>query len=288
MAKLSILIANYNNGRFFEDAYDSLIRQTEDDWEAVILDDGSEDNSVEIIKARIGNDNRFSMYQNEENKGVAYTKSKLIQLATTGICGFLDPDDTLAPNAVEVMLKEHNKHPNVSLVYSNKIVCNEVLEVIRINKKHQIKNDDDFYFNIGNPINHFNTFKKSFYNKTSGIDTALGQAEDQDLYLKLYEVGDVLYTDNDLYNYRLHKGGISTGGNSLSNLPNEYKTDYWHWYVIMKTAERRCVNVEKLFAEYFVRIDKHQEKVGQLDSIKKSRWVRLGRKLGFMKWLENR
>ena len=48
--KFSILIANYNNGKFFQDCYKSILQQTYQNWEVVILDDASTDNSVEVIK----------------------------------------------------------------------------------------------------------------------------------------------------------------------------------------------------------------------------------------------
>ena len=88
--KFSILIANYNNGRFFKKCYDSIITQTYDNWEAIILDDTSTDDSLEIIKKIIGEDTRFKIYQNEENSGVGITKSKLIELANGDICGFVE------------------------------------------------------------------------------------------------------------------------------------------------------------------------------------------------------
>ena len=63
----SILIANYNNGKFFKDCYDSIINQTYDNWEAIIVDDHSADQSVELIKAIIKEDARFKLYENENN-----------------------------------------------------------------------------------------------------------------------------------------------------------------------------------------------------------------------------
>ena len=97
--KFSILIANYNNGKFFQDCYKSILQQTYHNWEVVILDDASTDNSVEVIKNIIQNDSRFRWYENEKNEGVGFTKGKLIELAEGEICGYLDPDDAILPNA---------------------------------------------------------------------------------------------------------------------------------------------------------------------------------------------
>ena len=51
----SLLIANYNNGIFFKDCYDSIISQTYTNWEVIVVDDASKDNSVELIQNIIGN-----------------------------------------------------------------------------------------------------------------------------------------------------------------------------------------------------------------------------------------
>ncbi|MDQ1098518.1 glycosyltransferase family 2 protein [Chryseobacterium camelliae] len=87
--KFSILIANYNNGKFFTDCYRSIMAQSYTDWEAVILDDASTDDSMEVIRKLIGTDSRFKIYRNETNSGVGITKSRLIELAEGNICGFL-------------------------------------------------------------------------------------------------------------------------------------------------------------------------------------------------------
>src|SRR5665647_1920850 len=126
--KFSILIANYNNGRFFKDCYDSIINQTYSNWEAIIVDDHSTDTSVELINAIIKADASFKLYENEKNYGCGYTKRKCAELATGEICGFLDPDDTIMPNAVELMVNAHLNHSEVSLVHSNFYFCNEFLE----------------------------------------------------------------------------------------------------------------------------------------------------------------
>ena len=55
----SILIANYNNGKYFEDCYKSIITQTHENWEVIIVDDASTDDSVVVIKKINGEDARF-------------------------------------------------------------------------------------------------------------------------------------------------------------------------------------------------------------------------------------
>lgn len=243
----SILIANYNNGRFFKDCFDSIINQTYGNWEAIIVDDHSTDDSVALIKATIKDDNRFKLYENEKNEGCGYTKRKCAELAKGEIAGFLDPDDTLMPDALELMAQTHNNNPAVSLVHSNFYFCNELLEKTSLFNRAKSVMVNDRFINLNASVNHFVSFKKSFYDRTVGIDASFQRAVDQDLYLKMSEAGPFYFIDKPLYNYRIHDKGISTS-----------KADYaFYWYlkVIMTAEERRKVNLENEVAELLNRTD---------------------------------
>ncbi|KAA2221204.1 glycosyltransferase family 2 protein [Chryseobacterium sediminis] len=276
MSKFSVLIANYNNGHFFEKCCQSLVAQTETDWEAVILDDGSIDDSLEVIKKIIGNDSRFKIYQNDQNRGIGFTKRRLIDLAESEICGFLDPDDALAPHALEIVLKTHSEYPEAGLVYSNFVRCDENLNPLSVHKAKQITELNQSYFNFNAEISHFVTFKKKIYEKTSGIDPFLKIAEDKDWYMKMCETAPVKYIDEDLYLYRIHDSGISTTKNAEKAL-------FWHWVALIKMAERRNISVEDLFLQSYVPKKKYDQALNQLNHVKNSRWAKLGNTLGLFK-----
>ena len=243
----SILIANYNNGKFFKDCYDSIINQTYGNWEAIIVDDHSTDDSVVLIKAIIKDDARFKLYENEKNEGCGYTKRKCAELAMGEIAGFLDPDDTLMPDALELMVQAHTNNPAVSLVHSNFYFCNELLERTSLFNRAKSVQVNDRFINLNASVNHFVSFKKSFYDRTIGIDASFQRAVDQDLYLKLSETGSFYFIDKPLYNYRIHDKGIST-----SKADHAF---YWYLKVIMKAEERRKVNLENEVAELLNRTD---------------------------------
>lgn len=282
-SKVSVLIANYNNGSFFKDCYQSLIAQTYKGWEAVILDDCSTDNSLELISDLVKEDSRFKIFRNEENKGIGFTKRKLIQLSENDICGFLDPDDALEIDALEVILKAHYENPETGLVYSNFVYCDEHLAKMQSHKAKQITTLDESYYNFNGEISHFVSFKKHIYLKTSGIDPFLKIAEDKDWYMKMCEVAPVLHIDIDLYLYRIHHGGISTNTNTE-------KAVFWHWVAMMKMAERRSVNIEELFLKQYAyrhllekEVHKNVLHENFRSKLKKSKWLKLGKMIGLFK-----
>ncbi len=215
---LSVLIANYNNGRYLQEAIDSVLAQTYTNWEVVLVDDKSTDNSFEIYE-KYREDGRFRIFYNEDNKGCGYTKRRCAELANGEICGFLDPDDKLIPEALEVMVKEHEARPQCALAYSTLYLWDDVADSKTIlGDVGAMAEGEDFLISSKKIISHFAVFKKSFYDKTIGIDCTLSSAVDFDLYVKLEEVGELYFVDIPLYYYRQgNVNSISIGNSTLKS-----------------------------------------------------------------------
>lgn len=236
--KFSVLIANYNNGKFFKDCYDSILNQEYKNWEVIIIDDRSTDDSVEVIKKIIGDDNRFKLYENEDNYGVGVTKAKLIEDATGDICGYLDPDDIIKPNAIKSAIKVLEKKKNVVLTYSRLAKCDQNLNILKeFRAAMQVPNRQKTFFNFPIQIAPFVAFRRDVYLRGPKINPELKIAEDQDLYFKMYEVGDVYFINQTDYLYRAHAGGISQ---------NENKGKSYSYYArsIWEAMQRR--NLKKI------------------------------------------
>lgn len=234
MKKISLLIANYNNGRYFTDCYHSIIGQTYDNWEVIIVDDGSTDNSVEIIEMLIEGDARFLLFRNPENRGCGYTKKKCMEYATGDICAYIDPDDALYPTAVEKSIQGYTNN-NIVGTYSKMMMCDENLMPQKIFTKTKKIYNNKYFFNCPIQFSHFFTFRKHTYHKTAGINPELKTAVDQDLYLKILELGRVKFVQEVLYKYRLHSGGISQHDTQKASKES-------FAFVIHNTMKRRDIN----------------------------------------------
>lgn len=209
-----MLIANYNNGRYLTESIESIKKQSYKNWEIVIVDDGSTDNSKEVYKKYLL-DHRIRIYFNGRNRYCGFTKRRCIELSKGEICGFVDSDDALADNnALEIMVKLHKSKPECSLVYSTCYLCNDINDIIGISDRiGKIEDGEDFLINSKKGIAHFATFKRSFYDKTTGINPKLHSAEDNDLYFKLEEAGSIYYFDKPLYLYRTNNPNSISIGN---------------------------------------------------------------------------
>ena len=109
---VSIIIPNYNKGKFITETINSVINQTYKDWECVIIDDNSNDNSLQIIRKQIQDDERFKLLANNQNKGGSYSRNIGLKKSKFNYIIFLDSDDILAPNCLQNRLDfilNHNK-----------------------------------------------------------------------------------------------------------------------------------------------------------------------------------
>lgn len=268
----SILIANYNNGKYLEDALNSIMKQTYNRWEIILVDDCSTDNSADIYKEYEGLSN-IHLYYNDSNHGCGYTKCRCVELANGEICGFLDPDDTLEPDALKIMVKVHQEDDSLSMVYSRYNEVDENLQFIRVSKQQQIIPEGSSFLEGEGGISHFVTFKKSAYRKTPGIDSNYLRAVDHDMYYKLEEVGNVKFIDKVLYNYRTNTGrNISLGD-------NRDRAYLWHLIGAIDACRRRGLPIEEVVLKDFRGWCDHlvyRTKLQTTNEMKHSRTYRLG------------
>lgn len=246
--KIAIVIPHYNSGSYFHDAYNSLIRQTEGNWEAIIVDDASTDGSWDLVKSKTAGDPRFRLFENAENLGAASALQRAVKDAAAPLFARLDPDDALAPDALEKMLKAHKEHPEAGLVYSNHFVCDAQLVVHSTHHGRQmtadLSSEDSFLYN--REISQFASFRKEVFERTAGIHTFNKRAEDVDMYLKMCEAAPVLYIDETLYYYRIRPG-------SRRQFENAERAWFWYWVALIKAAERRGLNIEDFFVKHCAR-----------------------------------
>lgn len=108
---VSIITPNYNCGRFIAQTIESVLAQTYSQWEMLIVDDCSADNSYEIALAYAAKDNRIKVIRNEKNSGAAVSRNKALEIAQGEFIAFLDSDDLWMPDKLEkqiAFMRENN------------------------------------------------------------------------------------------------------------------------------------------------------------------------------------
>lgn len=101
---VSIITPSYNSAEFIVQTIESVISQSHKNWEMIIVDDNSTDNTVQCIKPFITSDQRIQLYQLSKNCGTAVARNTAIQKAKGTYIAFLDSDDVWLPNKLEKQL----------------------------------------------------------------------------------------------------------------------------------------------------------------------------------------
>ena len=238
MPLVSILIASFDNGRFLTETLESAIAQTHRDLEIVVIDDGSSDHSVEVIESFMAThlEANILFRRNEKPGGCGRIKRQLIELSHGEFFIFLDPDDTLAPDAVSVLLAEHQKG-DYGIVYGTHYLCDEQLQPQSVSTyPGAIPEGQSHLTSTTGHISAPAMCRRSCYERTEGINPKFYVAEDQDLYLKMEEVAPVLFVDQPLYYYRHH------GFNNSWNETKVFSNYYWRYHCIKEAYRRRKRN----------------------------------------------
>lgn len=119
VADISVVVANYNNGRFLPEMFESIIHSTVLPKELIIADDGSSDNSKEIISQYAG------MYQwivpvfSDTNEGVANATNRAISFARAKYILKVDSDDVVKPDRIEKQFRFMEQHPDIDVLGGN-------------------------------------------------------------------------------------------------------------------------------------------------------------------------
>lgn len=120
---VSIIMPSYNTGRFISETIDSVLAQTYENWELIIVDDCSTDNTDEVVQKYLS-DHRVKYLKNEKNSGAAASRNRALREAEGKWIAFLDSDDLWSPNKLDKQLA-FMKDRNCCFSYTNYIEIDE-------------------------------------------------------------------------------------------------------------------------------------------------------------------
>ena len=207
MPTVSIIMATYNQADFIEKSVQSVLDQTFKDYELIVINDGSTDNTGVLFQEKIKSDKIRYCYQ--ENKGAASARNKGLRLATGEYVVFLDSDDLLYPEYLERQMETMRKTGRDMVACDSNLLY---LDGTRKNNVLGLKRQDQFYqFVAQNHTPLMAVMAKKEIIITAGLfDESLGNSEDYDLWLRLLANGAVFErTHATLCEYCIHPSGIS-------------------------------------------------------------------------------
>lgn len=222
---ISVVMASYNHGKFVKEAIESVLNQTYQNIEIVVTDDGSCDDSVEIIKAI--NDDRIKLFEFKENKGACTALNNSIINSNGKYIAVMNSDDVWTPKKLETQINFLLKHDSIDAVFSQAEFLDENLEPFsEINRPffHDAFNQKNrssaewlyhFFFN-GNCICHPSILiKKECYDKIGLYNNRFRQFPDLDMWIRFCKEFSFHVLKDKSVKFRLH----SNDGNASSPTP---------------------------------------------------------------------
>jgi len=220
---VSVVVPNYNHGRFLDQRMNTILGQTHQDFEVIILDDASTDNSLEVIR-KFKDDPRVTVVQNQENsgspfkqwnKGVRLTKGKYVWIAESDDYS----DERFLASLVSVM----EKHPNVGLAYSQSWLVDDSGDRIGQwmpgrtdpklwNRDFILSGKAEFwkYMVDENTVANASSviFQKALYESAGFADESLRLMGDYMMWLRMVEQADVAFVAEPLNFFRKHSASV--------------------------------------------------------------------------------
>ncbi len=186
MPKISVVIPVYNKANYLKKTIKSVLNQDIDDFEIIIIDDGSTDDSAKHIKSF--QDERIRYFY-QENKGVSVARNKGVSVANSSLIAFLDADDFWYPNHLSEILKLADAFPKAAFfatAYAIQFSSKYVKEYIYPFEKQQVLIDKFYKYAVGVHLFFTSNFavRKAIFDQLGGFCTNC-DAEDTDLFLRL-------------------------------------------------------------------------------------------------------
>jgi glycosyltransferase involved in cell wall biosynthesis len=224
--KISVIIPTFNRARYIAETIKSVQDQILDNWELIIVDDGSTDNTESIVRDLTEKDGRISYFKNERNLGIAKTRNRGVSLAKADYVAMLDSDDKwISSEKLVCQLETIEKNMKLGIVGTNACFIDEDGAIIEKNTNFSSGNssnkgkctnfpsDDagirqtELYRNI--LMQSGLLIKKEAIEKAGGYDSRFTVCDDHDLWLKIGKNWQFMILPSVDLSYRIHKSGIT-------------------------------------------------------------------------------
>jgi glycosyltransferase involved in cell wall biosynthesis len=204
LPKISVIIPTFNRAALIGDAIQSVIAQTYLDWEAIVIDDGSMDDTRSVVENFADPRIRY-LYQ--ENKGLPGARNTGIRSARGEYIAFLDSDDLFMPHKLEIQLRMLEERPDLGLVAGGHLEIDQKMQILREVRPWQSQS----MFELSNWVQgcpfivNAVLVRREWLERVNLFDENMPYVEDWDLWLRISHVGCRMdWIKNIVCYYRLH------------------------------------------------------------------------------------
>lgn len=225
MSRLTVLMPTYNVAPWVEEAIQSVLKQTYSDFELLVVDDGSTDDTLKHVRAI--KDPRIHIAAFPDNVGLADNLNRGLDLITTELVARMDGDDIAEPDWLETGIKVLDSHPDIDICSFGFQFFGTKTSLVRFPEHHEdSKAQMLFGCTVIVPVMRKNVFTDN--NLRYRAETF--PAEDYSLWAKAYRVAKVYNVQRTLFHYRTHATQISTARRQAQiEKSNEVRLQMLEW-----------------------------------------------------------
>lgn len=208
---ISILLPVYNAGKFLRVALNSILKQTYSNFELIIVNDASTDDSLSILKTFANKDARIRLFTNTTNQGISYSLNRALRYAKADFIARMDADDIMFPDRLEKQLSYLQLHPYVVVVGGQCQVINYRGRVTG-QKLFPVRHEDIYQLAFNRaPLQHpaIMVNRALLPKNFSWYQTNYIPAEDLELFFRLFKYGRFANLPDFVLKYRRHKHNTS-------------------------------------------------------------------------------
>lgn len=206
---ISVITPTYNRARFLPAAVASVLSQTFGDFELIIMDDGSEDNTPDVLKPFLAD--RRVRYVYQENQGQSHARNLALKQATGDFIAFLDSDDVWARDKLEKQLAVFRANSEVDIVHGDEATINEQGSVVSLQNMRRYSGRITRYLLADNSVSITTALvRRRCFDEMGGFDTSVGVADDYELWLRFSARYCYQYEPGIVASYRVMADQISS------------------------------------------------------------------------------
>nr|WP_325178856.1 glycosyltransferase [uncultured Oscillibacter sp.] len=202
--KVSIIMPVYNGEKYLEEAIQSILLQTFQDWELWLVNDCSTDSSLKIMEKYAGENDKIQIITNSENYQLPRSLNIGFRHARGTYLTWTSDDNFYQPDAVEVMVRELENHPDCGLVCCDVDYLFEDGAVMA----HRFPDASQLY--LENVVGACFLYRREVLETVGEYDPAMFLVEDYDYWLRISQKYPVVHIPRCLYQYRFHKQSLTT------------------------------------------------------------------------------
>jgi glycosyltransferase involved in cell wall biosynthesis len=209
---VSVVMPNYNASEYVQETIESVLQQTFVDFEFLVIDDGSTDDSVDIIQRYSQQDSRIKLFT-QSNQGVSITRNNGIQKASGEFIAFLDSDDIWLPDTLATHVQHLTANPSLGLSFGRVEFMSSDSKPTGKYSNSRLRNlKPKHLYEENHPITPSNAvIRRAVLEQIGGFDKDLGCFADAELFLRVICHGWKIEGLNQvLVYYRINSGGMSS------------------------------------------------------------------------------